>query len=949
MKKLLEMNEVAGGNFLGINVEGDDEMRVPPRASTEDQQARRMTTIEQMVPDMYRPFARKKLDGEEDTVERRKDRLLEKKLKKKKKVKAREAEQEAIRLRSDLSHLKKNIARAQMMLEKYALTESNKLDLEDKIDHWNSLLYARHKGPQSAAEKAMQERELNDRMTLYHENKGLSDVFKVFWYLVLPYCIRDPVSGEDYLTKNGYLKFNANLYIALTGCTNKLKCLRHAFINWMMETRDPNRSKKEIHNEEALIFNNGNRSKLKYQLDTGTLTVPEIGDSDDPYLGYIPPPGVKVLLAPQNLNLPEGSHMTCISREKFYSSLFEVLDSWAELMNPEYYSIFAWSLLDSVGDTTVFPPKLRLPGDVTNTTCLDSEMAMLNSFTAGSQKRRFLTIDREALTKVPEILARLAARKKGTTISEAQSQRIKEIYAKLKKEGKIHGGDTLTDSDDSDARRRMLTLDEYNSGEDDGEDDGSSSGDSYDYEASRERRKREEERRNGITSRRLEISDMEVKTTLVAQNRQRTKFVKDDSLDMKNQKNKSKPGSPKSPVLVTRKRFVVPAKKSQSEIHAERGMNGKFASSQVQPDELPQGPPPPFDTEEDEVKYHSQKLLASGNAEEFQKWKSDFMTTKYQNTVERTEDLFEIQFGNAIKFSQRRAKISAKLGDAMKRRLISREIEMPPELEDDDNVEVVEEILIPSVMKEASQETMDTPVVEQKRLPDYDRPADQLSNEFSENIGVDFQNLRKKQRENALEALGQSKDSFNMIGDSIDTVSLQQYQLQAISPDSSPKTTRKKIRNSKEAKSVEGSSCVKDTQLLSTSILPVNGKELEVTSHVSQQELLAASLSEEEGSDGQSTPNIYFPKLEHHSIQISPKKGSSEKGSNTRRRLHPSEVAKLKSKKLSVSLMNMALTKRILSKATHQMSIKAKHRNPLLTRAASDGSIGSRNVPNQPN
>ena len=80
-----------------------------------------------------------------------------------------------------------------MMLEKYALTESNKLDLEDKIDHWNSILYARHKGPQSAAEKAMQERELNDRMTLYHENEGLSDVFKVFWYLVLPYCIRDPV------------------------------------------------------------------------------------------------------------------------------------------------------------------------------------------------------------------------------------------------------------------------------------------------------------------------------------------------------------------------------------------------------------------------------------------------------------------------------------------------------------------------------------------------------------------------------------------------------------------------------------------------------------------------------------------------------------------------------------------------------------------------------------
>ena len=71
----------------------------------------------------------------------------------------------------------------QTMLEKFSLTEDNRQDLEDKVDHWNNILYQRFKGPMSEAERFFQKKELDNRMTLYQENKGLSDVFKVFWYL----------------------------------------------------------------------------------------------------------------------------------------------------------------------------------------------------------------------------------------------------------------------------------------------------------------------------------------------------------------------------------------------------------------------------------------------------------------------------------------------------------------------------------------------------------------------------------------------------------------------------------------------------------------------------------------------------------------------------------------------------------------------------------------------
>jgi len=245
---------------------------------------------------------------------------------------------------------------------------------------------------------------------------------------------------------------------------------------------------------------------------------------------YEPPDGVRILPAPEHFHLPEDCLLTVISKKKFYCSMFEILDTWAELMNPEYYAIFAWSILESVGDTLVYPPQLRLPLEVPSCTNIDNEMTMLTNFNEGQDRRHFLTVPNSIISRVPETLARLAARKKGATIDETQAQRIKHIYEKLKSEGKIYQAASDTDSSDTEARnRRMLRKLARDEGS-----DGSDSYHSSDEDSDAAARRRAAKKL--MESRRIEALDIIVKGTAAADARQRTKFVKDDSLDISKQK-----------------------------------------------------------------------------------------------------------------------------------------------------------------------------------------------------------------------------------------------------------------------------------------------------------------------------------------------------------------------------------------------------------------------------
>ena len=234
-----------------------------------------------------------------------------------------------------------------------------------------------------------------------------------------------------------------------------------------------------------------------------------------------------ILPAPEHFHLPENALLTVISKKKFYCSVFEVLDTWAELMNPEYYAIFAWSILESVGDTVTYPPQLRLPMEVPSCTNIDNEISMLLNFNEGKDRRHFLTVPNTIISRVPETLARLAARKKGTTINETQAQRIKAVYEKLKTEGKIYQAASDEDSDDAEAQNRRMIRDFECNG-------GSSSEYSSDENSDAAARRRAA--RKQLESRRIEALDIKVKSTFAANARQRTKFVKDDSLGMSEQR-----------------------------------------------------------------------------------------------------------------------------------------------------------------------------------------------------------------------------------------------------------------------------------------------------------------------------------------------------------------------------------------------------------------------------
>eukprot|EP01040_Poterioochromonas_malhamensis_P001581 gene1581-1675_t len=132
----------------------------------------------------------------------------------------------------------------------------------------------------------------------------------------------------------------------------------------------------------------------------------------------------------------------------FFDLLFETIEMWTEVVNPNYYAAFAWALLDSIADTTAHPPKLRPLREIRCVTKLDNEMSMINSYLKNKRIRAALSIENEWLMRVPEVQKRLQSRKLGTEFTLAHQSMVEVITHSLRKSQLHDGFDDAKRNDD---------------------------------------------------------------------------------------------------------------------------------------------------------------------------------------------------------------------------------------------------------------------------------------------------------------------------------------------------------------------------------------------------------------------------------------------------------------------------------------------------------------------
>jgi hypothetical protein len=139
--------------------------------------------------------------------------------------------------------------------------------------------------------------ELQKRREFLEKNPGLKDIFQTLWTVFSKY------SNDGFLTKEGYLKYNHAILVALAGV-------------------------KAFEDVSSTLESDWNYDKSAF------------GPFD---------------------------------RQGFFDLVFETIETWAEVMNPNCYAAFAWALLDSVAETKSNPPKLRPLREVRCITKLENE------------------------------------------------------------------------------------------------------------------------------------------------------------------------------------------------------------------------------------------------------------------------------------------------------------------------------------------------------------------------------------------------------------------------------------------------------------------------------------------------------------------------------------------------------------------------------------------------
>eukprot|EP01032_Pedospumella_encystans_P014684 gene14684-16846_t len=116
-----------------------------------------------------------------------------------------------------------------------------------------------------------------------------------------------------------------------------------------------------------------------------------------------------------------------LNKIAFFDMLFELIETWTEIVDPTYYAAFAWALLDSIADTTAQPPKLRPLREMRCITKMDNESSMLKAYVNKKKVRAALSIESEMMERIPEVQKRLHARRHGRNLDDAQQTMVEAL------------------------------------------------------------------------------------------------------------------------------------------------------------------------------------------------------------------------------------------------------------------------------------------------------------------------------------------------------------------------------------------------------------------------------------------------------------------------------------------------------------------------------------------
>lgn len=217
--------------------------------------------------------------------------------------------------------VKQKIVALQTMLRARDISTDNRLLIEKQIAE----LRKQSLTVQSAVTKEM----IQKRRDFVENNPGLKDIFQAMWMVFFKY------TNDGYLSKEGYIKFNRAILIALGGF-------------------------KSFEDLQGMLESDWNHDKTVF----GPFDRQGFFDLLFETIGAV---------------LAENS----LSNEEIYNSFLFIIELWTEVVNPSHYAAFAWSLLDSVADTSVHPPKLRPFREIRCVTKLENEAVRcfhLNSF-----------------------------------------------------------------------------------------------------------------------------------------------------------------------------------------------------------------------------------------------------------------------------------------------------------------------------------------------------------------------------------------------------------------------------------------------------------------------------------------------------------------------------------------------------------------------------------------
>jgi hypothetical protein len=139
-----------------------------------------------------------------------------------------------------------------------------------------------------------------------------------------------------------------------------------------------------------------------------------------------------------------------ITRAVFNDILFRMVELHTEYIDPMYYSAFAWALLDTVADLSRQPPKFRQFNHIECFMKGDNEGAMLSAYLNNDSQKAAsaLKVSNEWMERVPDVMQRIGARKKGVEITTHDLQMITIVANRLKKKKEDERSEAESDEDE---------------------------------------------------------------------------------------------------------------------------------------------------------------------------------------------------------------------------------------------------------------------------------------------------------------------------------------------------------------------------------------------------------------------------------------------------------------------------------------------------------------------